>query len=197
VRAVGVIGWLVATFAVLAIFGALLRATTHHHGLAGVTFALVGLAASLALGLVARRLVTLASGASSPSRTMIASAVFLALGLLLSLVARAIFRADPARALPDAITGSLVDAIALVLAAGFASRGSFARVSWLARAGLPLALGLGIVGGATLARSPSLAAGIHLHAPLFRPVADLFDAPHEPPSSPLQPSPQTHDTPAR
>ncbi len=39
----GIAVWAMTTFLALAAYGALLRATTHHHGLAGVTFALGGL----------------------------------------------------------------------------------------------------------------------------------------------------------
>ena len=59
----GVATWAMATFLALASLGAFLRATTHHHGLAGVTFAIGGLAVGGALALVVRRLMQMARGA--------------------------------------------------------------------------------------------------------------------------------------
>src|SRR5688572_22620589 len=51
-RGMGLVAWLVVGFFVLAAFGAALRATTHHHPLAGVTFAIGGGLAALGLSLV-------------------------------------------------------------------------------------------------------------------------------------------------
>ena len=56
--------WAMTTFLALAAWGALLRATTHHHGLAGVTFALGGLAIAAVLALLVRRMMQMARAAA-------------------------------------------------------------------------------------------------------------------------------------
>jgi hypothetical protein len=157
------------TFLALSGFGAVLRATTHHHGLAGVTFALGGLAIAGALALVVRRLMHIARSASVLRRSAFVSSVVAILGCAIFVVLFRVGRDGLAEHTPAAI----VDGLACAIAVAALSRQTFARVTWLALGGLPLALGLVALGWALLSRDPALLEAIRAHAPLFAPMAAL------------------------
>lgn len=163
----GIATWAMTTFLALAAFGAVLRATTHHHGLAGVTFALGGLAIGAALALVTRRLMQMARGADPWGRAALLTGV---VGTLLCAIVVVVIRVAHAGG-TEPLSGMLVDALAFVIAAGALSRQTFARVTWLALGGPPLALGLLALGWALLARDPALFEAIRLSAPLFARIA--------------------------
>jgi hypothetical protein len=163
--------WAMTTFLALAAFGALLRATTHHHGLAGVTFALGGLAIGAALALVARRLMHMARAAEPLGRSALVSSLFAVLVCTIFVVVVRVARAREGSA--DLAPAAVVDALAFVIAAGALSRRTFARVTWLAVGGLPLSLGILALGWALLSREPALLDAIRAHAPLFAPMAAL------------------------
>jgi hypothetical protein len=174
------VGWAVATWAMttflaLAAFGAFLRATTHHHGLAGVTFALGGLTIGGVIAVVARRLMHIARAADPLGRAALASCVIAVLVCTLFVVVVRVARTEDAAGLALS-PSALVDALAFVIAAGALSRRTFAQVTWLAVAGLPLCLGVLALGWALLSREPALFEAIRAHAPLFAPMAALARA---------------------
>jgi hypothetical protein len=168
------VGWAVATWAMttflaLSTFGALLRATTHHHGLAGVTFAIGGVAIGGALALVVRRLLHIARSAPLLGRSALASSLTAVLVCTIFVVIVRVGQSGVAERAP----GTIVDGLAFAIAAAALSRQTFARVPWLAVTGLPLALGLLALGWALVSREPALLEAIRTHAPLFAPMAAL------------------------
>lgn len=169
----GVATWAMTTFLALAAFGALLRATTHHHGLAGVTFAFGGLAIGASLALVTRRLMQMARGADPWGRAALLGGVIAALLVAILVV---IVRVAHAAGGEELLSDTLVDALAFVIAAAALSRQAFARVTWLAILGPPLAIGLLVLGWALLARDPALVEAIRVSAPLFARIAAIASA---------------------
>jgi choline-sulfatase len=169
----GIATWAMTTFLALAAFGALLRATTHHHGLAGVTFALGGLAIGAALALVTRRLMQMARGAEPWGRAALVTGV---LGALVCATLLVVVRVARAAGGAELLSATLTDALAFVVAAAALSRQTFARVTWLALGGPPLAIGLLALGWALLSRDPALIEAIRLSAPLFARIAAFAGA---------------------
>ena len=120
--ALGASMWIVTVGVGLAVFGAALRATTHQHALAGVTFALGALALAAAAGFVCARVVELLGAAPAILRWAIGIAIATTLGvavLLLVLRCAGASTRDPASA---AQVGTVVDVLAFLVAAGFAAR---------------------------------------------------------------------------
>jgi choline-sulfatase len=163
----GIAVWAMTTFLALAAYGALLRATTHHHGLAGVTFALGGLTLGGALALVTRRLMQMARGADPWGRAALVTTTIGALLCALLVVVIRVARAGGG----DLPSATLVDVLAFAIAAGALSREAFARVAWLAIGGFPLALGVLALGWALLSQEPALIEAIQGHAPVFAAAA--------------------------
>jgi hypothetical protein len=170
-RAYGVALWASSLFVALALLGSVLRATTHQHALAGVTFAFgaTGLALGLALGCV--RVVSILRGASAALRGGLALAlamvVFAALGWI---GMRFLYAAshEPASA-PAA--GMVVDILAFSLAALFAARRSLASRRAVAVVGPPVAVAIAALGFSALGDS-TLRAAIDDRAPAFAVVVD-------------------------
>jgi hypothetical protein len=156
--------WVLATFLALTALGAVLRATTHHHGLAGVTFALMGLAVATFVALVVRRVAAIGRRAEPFNRAALLGASIVALGVAAMLVALRAMRASDV-GLPPAAGDALIDALAFAIAAGFLSRPAMMTSTWLGRAGLPLAMGVLGLGLALLSRDPALVDAIRAHAP--------------------------------
>jgi hypothetical protein len=161
--------WAMTTFLALAAWGAFLRAMTHHHGLAGVTFALGGLALAVLLALIARRIMHMARAADPWGRAALVASVVAVLVCALFIVLVRVIRAGGTEVPPAAI----IDALAFTIAAGALSRQTFVRVTWLAVSGFPLALGVLGLGWALLTREPPLLDAIRAHAPLLAPMAAL------------------------
>jgi len=159
--------WAIATFLALSSYGALLRATTHHHGLAGVTFAIGGLGIGALLALVVRRLAQMARDADPWGRTGLVVCIMGALVCALFIVVVRVARSGGAEVPPVL----LVDGLAFLTAAAALSHQAFARVAWLTVSGFPLALGVLALGWALLSREPALLDAIRAHAPLFTWVA--------------------------
>ncbi|MCL2723106.1 MAG: hypothetical protein FWD69_01590 [Polyangiaceae bacterium] len=158
VLAFSVLAWAVLELAVLSVFGALLRAKTHHHGLAGVSFAIFALVSAFFIALVVRR------GAVSFNRAgSIAKRVALAVASVAAFASLVLIVVTLVRAPEPATAAALVDALALLLASYIASSRGFARVRWIAIAGVPLAAGVLLVG---LRAEPSVRDAVAKHAPL-------------------------------
>ncbi len=125
--------WLGASFAILAVLGAVLRATTHHHPLAGVTFALLGMLAGIGLVPVCLRVSAIVQrSTTSRAGLFVLFAVSLLVPLLLMQRARA--------GLAPSSSATCVDLLAFGMAALFASRPALAGRRRLALSGPPLAL---------------------------------------------------------
>jgi hypothetical protein len=184
-----VLWWCVLELGVLGVFGAVLRAKTHHHGLAGVTFALFALASGLVMGLLAWRgahaLGRAEEGVQRVSLGVAALAAFLAIVLVGVRMARA----------PELATAAaLVDGLALVVAAFFASAQGLARVKALAVAGVPVAAIVLVLGLSTVRAEPALQKDVvrvaPLHAWMLGTVGNDGDEPLLPPVPPPIPPPK-------
>jgi hypothetical protein len=166
---IGVLWWSVIMLGLLAVVGAVLRKTTHHHALAGVTFAFFAVISGVVVALLARRTAAmLGRGGSKLQKvglTIVGSCAVVVLGLVLVRTGKS---ADLHAA------AGLVDAISLAIVALLTSSRAFTKLRPLAVVGLPIAI-LVLVIGLTLLRfdpklHPLLAAGAPLHAL----VLDLF-----------------------
>lgn len=154
----GIALWVGIALPLLIAFGAVLKATTHHRGIAGATFGAVGLASAGAAALLARRLLNL--GRRLVERGLpawIPAVIGAAVGVLPLLVVAAPIgrRGDPSGA---AVRAAILDgAIVLVATALVASMDLGPRLARLARiAGVPLAAIVVLGAGARLETSPRL-----------------------------------------
>jgi hypothetical protein len=175
-RAYGAGLWAVTLLIVLAFFGGVLRSTTHHHPLAGVTFAFGALALAIFSALVCARVVSILRAAPAGRRRILEMILGgLAIGALGWTGLRFLRAAshDPASA---AAAGMVVDTLAFGLAALFAARRSLASRRSLALIGPPFAVALTALGVSALRDSP-LRAAIDDRAPAFAPVADEVPGP--------------------
>jgi hypothetical protein len=165
--------WAISSFVLLGALGAALRATTHHHGLAGVTFAIAGSMGALILAAFGTRFVTWAHATAPSARAIVggAGAVFLTLGL--AFFARQFGRSEVASAYA-------VDLVSFSFATAFGA-GAFPLRSRpfapLAFAGPPLAAVVLALGVGTLRESPTLRATIAEAAPVLATALPLVGEP--------------------
>jgi hypothetical protein len=171
-RALGAVVGLSGLLVGLSIFAALLRATTHNRALAGVTFALGGLALVVGVAVVSGRAVVLLEQASPQRRAAAGGAISLAVAASVAWTGLRLASAAGRDAAPSASAGIVVDVLAFGLAALFAARPSFAERRSLALAG-PVVAVLVAVWGFSALRDPALRAAIEEIAPAFAPLADL------------------------
>jgi hypothetical protein len=171
VKAVGVVSWLFLLFAVLVPFGATLRATTHHHALAGVTYAMGAVVVALGLAAVCGRITRIVAGFEAPGRR---AAVVAAVACILLGVVVAVFRLSRSAAVSPGIGSALVDVLAFALGALFASRAAFADRPRLAVVGPPLAAILVVIGISTIRGSSAIAGALPDRAPAFEPIASVL-----------------------
>jgi hypothetical protein len=171
VKAVGVVAWLLLLFAVLVPFGATLRATTHHHALAGVTYALGAVVVALGLAVVCARVTRIVSGFEAPGRR--AAAIF-GVGTIILAVVVAAFRLSRSPAASAPLGAALVDVLAFALAALFASRAAFADRPRLAVVGPPTAAILVVIGVSALRGATGISGALADHAPAFDPIASVL-----------------------
>jgi hypothetical protein len=176
VSAVGVFGvglWAAGLFVWMALLGAFLGATTHHHALAGVTYAFSSLGLAAGWGLVCWRTAAILRGSGQRGRRLAMAslgallfAVVLLIGVRLLLVASR----DPSSAVAVA---TVIDVVAFAFAALFASADW--RFPWrpLAILGPSLALFLGALGLTTLG-DPPVSQAIREQAPAYAPMAGLL-----------------------
>lgn len=134
VLAAGVLWGCVLEAAFLSIFGALLRAKTHHHGLAGVTFAIAALGSGVVVALLSVRGARMLAGLAPAAQRLGLSFAAVAAFLIVMLVA---IRTSRAEGLHTA--AGLVDVLAITVASAIASARVFAGVRPLALAGVPVA----------------------------------------------------------
>ena len=165
-RAFGVFLWLGLLLVIFSILGSLLRAKTHHHALAGVTFAFLALAIAIATALVCTRVVAILRHASAKTARALGGVlaggtlvVILGIGIrFLQATAR-----DPESAGAAAV---VVDVLAFAMCAGFAARPTFVNRRALALVGPPIAVAI-IALGISALRDRPLRAAIDDHAPAF------------------------------
>jgi hypothetical protein len=169
----GVAMWLGSLAVGLSVLGSLLRATTHHHALAGVTFAFGALVMALALAAVCSRLVGILRSVDGPSRRVLAaglSAVAAAAFVWLALGSASASARDTASA---AHVSTVVDTLAFLLSAALAARRATGVRRIFALIGPPTAVVV-LAAGIPLLRSASLREAIRAHAPSFEVGAELL-----------------------
>jgi hypothetical protein len=175
-RAFGAALWIASLLATFALFGSVLRATTHQHALAGVTFAFGAAALAVASAVACARVVAILEAASLPVRR--------ALGGLLALVAIAALAFVGARFLgaiardpqSAAAEGTVVDVLAFTVTALLAAHPSLSLQRAIALVGTPIAVLVAVMGIVTL-QDPPLHVAIDQRAPAFAATADLFASP--------------------
>jgi hypothetical protein len=175
-RAYGAALWAAWLLVTLTFFGSVLRATTHHHGLAGVTFAFGALGAAVGLALASARMVVILRDAAPDTRKIAAIGLVLVTVLALGWIGVRFLNAarhDPASA---AAAGTIVDILAFALAAGFAARRTLVSRRTLAVVGPPVAVAIAALGISALRDSP-LRATIDERAPAFAALADALPEP--------------------
>jgi hypothetical protein len=172
-RASGVGLWLASLLVMLALFGRVLRAHTHHHALAGVTFAFGALAAAVGSALVCARVVAIARGAPEFARRGLVLILGGAVALALAYVGLRFVHGASHDAASYGAAGTVVDVLAFALAAFFASRRSLAARRMIALVGPPVAVVIVALGASTLRDEPVRAA-IGESAPAFSPVVDVL-----------------------
>jgi hypothetical protein len=165
--------WVLGLFVWLTMFGAFLRATTHHHALAGVTYAFGALVLAVGWGLVCWRTAAMLGGLAETRRhlamVLLAAPVFvgiLYIGAHFLLVALHDAGSAPAVA-------TVIDVLAFALAALFGSADWRFMRRPLAIAGPPVAIFLGAL-GLTILGDHAVWQAIREHAPAFAPVAGLL-----------------------
>lgn len=174
-RAYGAALWAAWLLVGLALFGSVLRATTHNHALAGVTFAFGALAVAVGLAFTCARVVEILRVVSAPVRRAGGAGLVFITVCALGWVGVRFLRAahDPAS---TAAAGTLVDILAFVLAAGFAARRTLASRRALALVGPPIAVAIAALGFSALRDAP-LRTAIDERAPAFAVVADAMAPP--------------------
>jgi hypothetical protein len=172
-RAFGLGLWLASLLVAFTLFGRVLRANTHHHGLAGVTFAFGALAAAIASALVCARVVALARTAPDFARRGLVAILGTAAVLGLTYVGMRFVRGASQDAASYGAAGTVVDVLAFALAAFFASRRSLGGRRVIALVGPPVAVVVVALGASTLRDAPVREA-IGERAPAFAPVIDLL-----------------------
>lgn len=166
--ALAVLVWVAGELLLLSTFGALLRSNTHHHGLAGVTFAIFAVASGLGMAVVAARFVR-SIGRLGPSweRFGVLSGGLVVFALL---VVAGVRGSDA----PDLPTSAwLVDGLALSVAAAIASSPTFARVRLFAIVSVPVAAGVLLIGLSLLRMDPIVREALVRHAPLHAHLMDF------------------------
>ena len=161
--------WAVLELGVLSIFGAVLRAKTHHHGLAGVTFAMLALFSGLGIALLAvrgvRLLLRMPSSGHRVALMVAAAAAFLVVALVGLRTSRAVGLHTAA---------AMVDALALVVSGTIASSRAMARWRPLAIGGVPMAAFILLLGFACVHAEPDLKEVLAEGAPVQAWVLGLF-----------------------
>lgn len=169
VLASAVLAWTTLQILFTGFFASLLRKHTHHHGLAGVTFAMFALFCGVFLALLVRRVMKRLAGLS-PAAHRIALVITALMTFLVIIVAGV--RTAPAEDLSTA--AGLVDALALAIACGIASSGLIARQRPLAIAGVPTAALVLVIGLASLHGNAPLREALAKSAPIHGMLLSVF-----------------------
>jgi hypothetical protein len=161
--------WAVLELGVLSVFGSVLRAKTHQHALAGVTFAILALVSGLVVALLASRgvgmLLRMPPSGHRVALIVAASAAFIVVALVGIRTSRAIGLHTAA---------AMVDGLALVVSAAIASSRAMSRWRPLAVAGVPIAVAILLLGFACVRGEPDLQSLLVEGAPVQAWVLGLF-----------------------
>lgn len=161
--------WAVLELGVLSIFGSVLRAKTHHHGLAGVTFAILALISGLVVAMLAvrgvRMLLRMPPSGHRVALKVAASAAFIVV-ILIGI------RTSRSTGLHTA--AALVDTLALVVSGAIASSRAMAKWRPLAVGGVPIAAAILLLGFACVRAEPDLKELLAEGAPVQAWVLGLF-----------------------
>jgi hypothetical protein len=175
-RAYGVGLWSASLLVLLSFFGSALRSTTHHHALAGVTFAFGAVVFAVGSALACVRVVAILQGLSEEKR----GAWVIALGLFaIAAVAWTGLRflhAASHDAASAIAAGNVVDILAFGLAAFFAAGQSLVSRRLVALIGPPVAVVIAVLGISALRDAP-LRTAIDDAAPAFAPAVDQVPGP--------------------
>jgi choline-sulfatase len=174
-RVFGVGIWLASLLVMLSLYGRMLRATTHHHGLAGVTFAIGALFVAVASGLVCARIVAMAREAPDFARRGLVLMLGGAAALALMFIGLRFVRGAGHDAASYGAAGTVVDVLAFGLAALLASSRGLAARRVLAILGPPVAVAVVALGFGTL-REATVREAIGERAPAFTPVVDFLSS---------------------
>ena len=173
-RALSVAVWLVLAVLFFSLLGAALRATTHHHPLAGVTFAIVACAGALVLVPTSRRIVEIALGWLRRGARARLALAFAILGTIVGLVVLRLLHALPAEsALSPSASEIVVDTFAFALVAFLASNPAISPQKILALVGPPAAVVLLATSLLRLSSSSALASAIVDRDPVFSPLVEI------------------------
>jgi hypothetical protein len=175
-RAYGVALWAASLLAALALLGGILRATTHQHALAGVTFAFGAVAAAVGLALVCVRVVAILREAPARMRGGVALALAMCAFAVLGGIGVRFLHAASQEPASAPAAGMIVDVLAFSLAALFAARRSLAGRRAVALVGPPVAVAIAALGFSALGDA-SLRAAIDDRAPAFAAFVDRVPGP--------------------
>lgn len=167
--ALGVLWWSVIQLGLLSVVGAVLRKTTHHHALAGVTFALFAVVSGLVVLLFAGRTTSLLLPGGERIRKM-----GLRVGLGCVCLAVLIVGLRTSRAEGLHTTAAIADAFALVVTTLIASSRWFGRFKRVSKMGLPVAGLLVVIGLVTLRLDAPLRKDLDETAPTFMLLGSAF-----------------------
>ncbi|HEX3342934.1 MAG TPA: hypothetical protein VHS09_00125, partial [Polyangiaceae bacterium] len=165
-RAAGAGLWLAALLVGLTLFGRVLRASTHQHALAGVTFAFGALFYAAGSAVVCGRVVSLARGAPEFARRGLLLILGTAAVLALVYVGLRFVHGASHDAASYGAAGTVVDVLAFGLAAFFASRRSLVARRAIAMVGPPIAVVV-VALGVTALRTSSMRDAVSEAAPVF------------------------------
>ena len=167
--AAAMLWWAVLELGVLSVFGSVLRAKTHQHALAGVTFAILALVSGLVVALLASRgvglLLRMPPSGHRVALIVAASAAFIVVALVGIRTSRAIGLHTAA---------AMVDGLALVVSSAIASSRAMSRWRPLAVAGVPIAAAILLLGFACVRAEPDLQGLLIEGAPVHAWVLGLF-----------------------
>lgn len=150
------------------VFGTVLRAKTHHHALAGVTFAIAAAIVLAGIFAFASRLSVIVEARGERAVKAGFGVAFVAFLLSLAWVGLKASRAGgPA-------VGAFLDVLAILLASGFGSRRSFADAKALAFVGPPLAAAMLALGITTARELSQPLADARPEVVLYGPMLDRF-----------------------
>ncbi len=154
-------------YVVLLVLGATLHTNTHHRGLAGSTFAVVALVATVGALAVSQRVAALIEKHAPRTQRVLP---YLGGSALLLVVAWSL-RSPASRGEPIAL---FLDLLAFTLMAGFAAQAAFSRLRPLALAGPPAACALLVLACTILRGAPDLVKIIVEQAPAFGQAARII-----------------------
>jgi hypothetical protein len=170
-RALAIGIWIPSLFVVMVVLGAALRATTHHHPLAGATFAILSLVAAIGLAPFASRVATILTRWHADGRLVPLATTALVTLFVVGFVSVRVAHGLGAASASTPPTGSgatvLVDLLAFGMAALLASHPELATRRVLALFGPPVAAAVFVLGMTNLLQSSTLASAVDERAPAF------------------------------